>query len=431
MTSNTDGANATITYGYDLRGNVTSIAYPNSAGTVSYHYDVIGRADTITDWRNQTTSYTYNPDSALLTQANANGTTGTYGRDTANRNTSISHAPTTAPTSPLASLMYGRDGIGQLTSVTSSGVTADTHTYGYTPLNQVDTVDSATYDYDPADNLTKQTTGTVQVYDAANQLCWTNPTATSGTCGSPTLTATTYSYDNRGNRTQRAVPGLGTSTYSYDQANRLTAVNQPPPAVAAGVFYSLALRPDGTLWSWGDNGGGELGYTTSNPNSNAETRRVDVLRDVRDVAGDGHTLAVTGDGTVWAFGYNHVGQLGQTPSSGAHPTPTAVPGISNAVKVAAGAMHSLALTADGSVWSWGGNYNGETWRRNNLHWRQPDTGAGHHRIEHPAHRDRRYRSGWQPEPRHQDRRHRVGVGRVLPRERLDRFNPRRASLRSY
>jgi len=78
--------------------------------------------------------------------------------------------------------------------------------------------------------------------------------------------------------------------------------------------------------------------------------------------GDYHSMAVTSTGTVWAWGLNSEGRLGVDPSStpgGFSITPVAVTGLTGVVNVAAGGSHSVAATSDGSVWTWGLNDHGQ------------------------------------------------------------------------
>ncbi|KFA91072.1 RCC1 repeat- and reductase domain-containing protein, partial [Archangium violaceum Cb vi76] len=69
-------------------------------------------------------------------------------------------------------------------------------------------------------------------------------------------------------------------------------------------------------------------------------------------AGYGHSLAVRSDGTVWSWGYNSEGQLGDGTTNN-RTTPVQVSGLSGVVSVAAGRFHALAVRSDGSVWAWG------------------------------------------------------------------------------
>ncbi|WP_308686753.1 hypothetical protein [Stigmatella ashevillensis] len=78
----------------------------------------------------------------------------------------------------------------------------------------------------------------------------------------------------------------------------------------------------------------------------------------RIAAAASHSLAVRPDGTVWAWGSNSSGQLGDGTTS-QRTVPGAVPGLSGGVAVAAGVSHSLAVRSDGTAWASGANSNGQ------------------------------------------------------------------------
>ncbi len=81
------------------------------------------------------------------------------------------------------------------------------------------------------------------------------------------------------------------------------------PQISGGGSHSLVLKPDGTVWAWGGNHAGQLGDGTTNPRKFAI--QVKGLEDVVSIAaGWEHNLAVKSDGTVWAWGNNRFGQLG-------------------------------------------------------------------------------------------------------------------------
>ena len=124
-------------------------------------------------------------------------------------------------------------------------------------------------------------------------------------------------------------------------------------ALAAGQYYSLALKSDGTVWAWGFNTYGELGDgTTTNRFSPVQ---VSGLTDVVAVAaGLSHGLALKSDGTVWAWGPNSNGQLGDGTTTN-RSSPVRVSGLTGVVAVAGGQYHSLALKYDGTVVAWGLN----------------------------------------------------------------------------
>ncbi len=140
-------------------------------------------------------------------------------------------------------------------------------------------------------------------------------------------------------------------------------------AIAAGADHSLALKSDGSVWAWGANAFGQLGDNTKTSRSTP----VQVLGPggtgtlsgvVAIAAGEDHSLAVKSDGSVWAWGYNVDGALGDnTTTNSSTPVQVLGPGgtgtLSGVVAVAAGSFYSLALKSDGSVWAWGSNPNGE------------------------------------------------------------------------
>jgi PKD repeat protein len=125
-------------------------------------------------------------------------------------------------------------------------------------------------------------------------------------------------------------------------------------AIAAGRDMSYAVRANGTLWAWGLNGDGQLGDgTTANRTTPV---RVGNLTDVVDVAGGrDHGLAVLGNGQVWAWGWNRYAQVGDGTTVD-RTNPVRVTGIAAATSVIGGAHHSFALLENGQVWSWGRNY---------------------------------------------------------------------------
>lgn len=130
-------------------------------------------------------------------------------------------------------------------------------------------------------------------------------------------------------------------------------------AVAAGAGHSLAVKGDGTLWAWGLNLYGQLGTGSASPSVLAPAP-VPGLTSVRSVAAGGfHTLAAKTDGSVWTWGWNAFGQLGNGTVSVSSPVPVAATGLSGVVEVTAGFYHDLARKTDGTVWSWGWNGTGQ------------------------------------------------------------------------
>ncbi|MBI3987452.1 MAG: VCBS repeat-containing protein [Lentisphaerae bacterium] len=129
--------------------------------------------------------------------------------------------------------------------------------------------------------------------------------------------------------------------------------------VAAGEFHSLALKSDGTVFAWGRNNVGQLGVGSAAVSANAPTALTGVSNVTAIVAGGNHSLALLNNGTVWAWGDNAQGQLGNTNVTAFTNLPVQVLDLSNIVAIAAGDTHSLAVRNDGTLWGWGNNTDGE------------------------------------------------------------------------
>ncbi len=130
--------------------------------------------------------------------------------------------------------------------------------------------------------------------------------------------------------------------------------------IAAGSHFSLALKTDKTVWAWGRDDNGQLGNgVVSGGNADNFTyltpAQVLNLTNVKAIAaGNAHSVALREDGTVWVWGSNSLGQLGLGDHT-SRLTPTQVPNLTNIISIAAGTSHSLALKADGTVFAWGTN----------------------------------------------------------------------------
>ena len=132
--------------------------------------------------------------------------------------------------------------------------------------------------------------------------------------------------------------------------------------IAAGG-HSLALKSDGTVWAWGWNDYGQLGDgTTTNRNTSVQVAGeggIGYLDGVIAIAvGDDHSLALKSDGTVWAWGHNNHGQLGDGTTTD-RSAPVQVPGLTDVTAITRGENQSFALKSDGTVWAWGANFTGQ------------------------------------------------------------------------
>ena len=133
------------------------------------------------------------------------------------------------------------------------------------------------------------------------------------------------------------------------------------PQISLGYAHGLVIAPNGTLWSWGAEDLGwpvlGLGQTNGIPAFSPFLRRISPATDwVKVSAGQDHNLALKSDGTIWSWGVNYRGQMGAGPVSTAlHSSliPSA-PGT-NWAQIEAGNVCSFALKTDGSLWAWGVN----------------------------------------------------------------------------
>lgn len=129
-------------------------------------------------------------------------------------------------------------------------------------------------------------------------------------------------------------------------------------SVSSGSSHMLALKDDGTVWAWESNQSGKLGNTDVQSHSVTPVQ-VPGLSDIIAVSAGGfHSLALKSDGTVWSFGSNDSWQLGITGAYFSY-TPVQVPGLSNIKSISAGWYFSTALTNDGKVFGWGENICGQ------------------------------------------------------------------------
>lgn len=128
-------------------------------------------------------------------------------------------------------------------------------------------------------------------------------------------------------------------------------------ALSAGRNHSLALKDNGTVWTWGDNTYGQLGHI--NQEKSRIPKKIHGLQHIVAIeAGYNHSMALSKDGTVWTWGKNINGQLGIGNEKNTN-KPIQVEGLENVVYISAGASHCLAIKNDGTVWSWGWNDYGQ------------------------------------------------------------------------
>jgi alpha-tubulin suppressor-like RCC1 family protein len=164
---------------------------------------------------------------------------------------------------------------------------------------------------------------------------------------------------------------LGDGT--MDIRNRLIQIGADTDwmSVTAGQTHSTALKKDGSLWVWGSNERGKLAMERDEAlDAITSTRSGCIVCQVRCrtapvqiqsktkwaciAAGENHTAAIKEDGTLWAWGCNRYGQVGDGTKEDRH-RPTQVGKDKDWTALAAGSDSTFAIKRDGSLWAWGGN----------------------------------------------------------------------------
>jgi alpha-tubulin suppressor-like RCC1 family protein len=127
-------------------------------------------------------------------------------------------------------------------------------------------------------------------------------------------------------------------------------------SVSAGMLHSLAVKSDGTLWAWGENRFGQLGDGTRT----VRKLPVFVMNDVVFAcAGTYHSIAIKSDHTLWTWGLIPDVIIDAGSAQSEVPQTKPVMFMSDVKSAAAGELHSLAVKTDGTLWAWGKNFYGQ------------------------------------------------------------------------
>ena len=137
----------------------------------------------------------------------------------------------------------------------------------------------------------------------------------------------------------------------FAQFSSATLSTTVAETLSAGSLHTLKIRTDGTLWAWGRNSFGQLGDgTTTDRHSPVQVQSGTTWLSVS--AGSVHTLGIKTDGTLWAWGSNANGRLGDGTTTDRH-TPAQVQPGTTWLSVSAGDSHTLGIKSDGTLWAWG------------------------------------------------------------------------------
>jgi len=130
--------------------------------------------------------------------------------------------------------------------------------------------------------------------------------------------------------------------------------------VSGGQFHSLAIRANGTLWAWGRAAAGPLGDNSIVEKSSPVSVVGGIVDWVTAAGGGSHSLAIRANGTLYAWGTNGNGQLGDNSATTASKSSPVVVagGFTDWISISASTSHSLGLRANGTIWTWGSNASG-------------------------------------------------------------------------
>jgi RHS repeat-associated protein len=229
LTETENGHKEKVKYEYDLANENTKITY-SSTKAVTRVFDKAGRLEKVTDWSSHATKFSYDADSDL-TATTFPSETKNEDKYTYNEADQLSEVKMLKTTETLASLLYERDGDGQVKAITSKGLPGEEKPgYEYDSNNRLAKGATIGYEYDAADNPVKLGTGAYK-YDNANEL--------------ETGPSLTYTYNEMGQRTKTKPTTGPATTYGYDQVGNLTSVERPKEGETTEIKDTYAYDGNG------------------------------------------------------------------------------------------------------------------------------------------------------------------------------------------
>jgi alpha-tubulin suppressor-like RCC1 family protein len=148
-----------------------------------------------------------------------------------------------------------------------------------------------------------------------------------------------------------ALNGIATVQGSYVRPHRI-GKDSDWQKVSSSWLFIVAIKTNGTLWGWGNNGQGQLAQPAGQSFIKTPTQ-IGVETNWADISvGAGQSLALKRDGSIWGWGQNGNGQLGIGTTTDTF-TPTRIGSEKNWRSIAAGAFNGYALKTDGTIWRWG------------------------------------------------------------------------------
>jgi len=233
LTHSKDGHGETVGWTYNLADEPVGLTYPNGK-SISRAYDKAGRLEGVTDWLGHTTSFAYNPDSEPTATTFPVATTDVdeYAWDRADRMSSVTMEK---GGETLASLAYSRDPAGQLESLMNKGLPgAKEEAFSYDETERLTKAGSAEFGYDAANNITKAP-GTTNAFDKASEI--------------ESATGAAFTFDKEGARTKETPSSGPATTYKYDQAGDLAAIERAEEGETPAIAESFGYDGTGLLTS--------------------------------------------------------------------------------------------------------------------------------------------------------------------------------------
>jgi alpha-tubulin suppressor-like RCC1 family protein len=159
---------------------------------------------------------------------------------------------------------------------------------------------------------------------------------------------------------QAVTPASGPDTGGTRIETPAPGVSSTVTSIASGLYFTLELDSDGSVWSLGDGTLGELGDGTTT-RAQLTPVRVEGLPPIAEVeAGDRFAIVRGVDGSVWTWGLGSSGQLGiDDTANQTRPVKVTALADRDIIDVGAGSVHSMAVASDGTVWTWGDNWRGQ------------------------------------------------------------------------
>lgn len=156
---------------------------------------------------------------------------------------------------------------------------------------------------------------------------------------------------------------LGNGSFSHTNVPVQVGSNNDWKMVSAGGLYSIGVKTDNTLWSWGYNYSGQLGQGTAGfgteVNTPTQITTIPANQWKCIATGGRHSLAITEAGNLWVWGNNNYFALGINDGSSYKSLPTMINNATNWKIVTGGSDHTIAVKQDNTLWAWGQNTDGQ------------------------------------------------------------------------